>query len=406
VSAGENASAAGIPVPGDPAVAMVYGIIVVLFVMAALAWGAGALRSRRWMWPRLIHRMYRDPIYVGAGAVLVAAFGLAVSMTFAALLMRWNSTHMPGLLTSSGTLAALVGGILTTMTFFNQLILTTKQDQQMPTIRALLKEVNKTLESTLSGPIEQVRSSPHSFYMMDYAPGIGLKAAPDEYKRLMENIDLMKSFKKFKMTMVFYPEARIGRFHEDMDTNENDILAVQAKAAQLDTVKAVWRSDAIGPMHIIVIDDVAFQYVVLPEGGGKQSKAVGFKTEDVSQVGFLQETIGHTIHAAATPALKWTDDEQELRLTLPTPQTNLRTAKIELRLDDKFPAEPEPAMSIEVDCQLIEWSLAASKVDSMRFLRVTLEKTVVDDSTPRYAHSRIVEIPQRKLKPAQTGTAS
>ena len=186
-------------------------------------------------------------------------------------------------------------------------------------------------------------------------------------------------------------------------TPASDIEAIK-RFIRSDLASAfVWRSPGVGPLHVIIIGNIAFQYIILPTGGD-QSRTVGMRTEDAFLVAFLKDTVITTIRKAVTPSITRTGDMLMLQFAR---QPGVVEARIYALRDDKFPAQPVEAAKKDkhgmamvavpwpaTQSETVSMEVPATQLEGMSFLRVVLVKK--KNEKDEYSHpSNTVEIPAR-----------
>lgn len=361
-----------------------------IFLIGACILGVGWRRLRNFFWPFHIHSRYRS--WALRGAVVAATFIISASLLAAFLLLRGSEASRSSLVASGGVLAALIAAFFTVWTFLTTRIIRAQNEQQIADIPQLLNEVNDVLREKLKAGIDDHSSNvEHIFYMMDYAPAIGIRAAPNEHEQFKTYLGHVCASPNFRVATVYYTENEVARYHRQMKAPPEEIRIVENQIAIIDNAKSVWRTGDIGPLHVIIIDDVAFEYIVIPELYGSRSKAVGIRTEDAFLVSFLKETVESCIRKAITPEAEW---EGELLVLQFFEQERIDKVLVYAREDELFRGKEEEESAIEKTWVDNRVSLTTAEVGNNRFLRVVLQKENKNQSLP----SSVVEIPERNAE--------
>ena len=176
--------------------------------------------------------------------------------------------------------------------------------------------------------------------MLDYAPGLGIRLPDDKkkkFKALRQRLYGVCDREDINFLAVFSSEAEIKAFHDAMKATNEEIQEVNQVISEIDRrAGCIWRSPDIGPLHVIVLDKIVFQYIVIP--GDKMSDTIAIKTEDAFLADFLRKTVKSSIEQAVTPrAKRAAGNKIDLDFK---PQDNIEHVEIYLREDDNFPSEP------------------------------------------------------------------
>ena len=325
---------------------MIGWVMVGLVVLAVSVWLVYAWKVGRWRWIQQTHTRYRNHSFAAA-IVLGACFTL-----FALAVAWWMTTHVraqtEALISSpGGVVAALLGAIVTVWTLITTLAVRTHQEQRIADVPSLLKRANDVFEELEIANAKQkdLNREATEIYVMDYDPGIGIHSAPKEHERFGEYLKVAAGTKLCSVHAVFATQSDVDDFHRILKTPQALLGTINAVMKRI--VDAEWsfvyRSADVGALHIIIIGDVAFQYIILPTPGEK-SRTVGIETHDVQLVEFLRETVQSSIRKAVTPALTVTATDVTFSFQQHPNVTRVNVAAV---YDDG--AKPSPNAFIEKD---------------------------------------------------------
>jgi hypothetical protein len=182
--------------------------------------------------------------------------------------------------------------------------------------------------------------------MVEYTPALG---SISEQKRYCDFAKKLWSISRssIQVRVVCYPDDLIVQFHEHLRVSRNKQIREGrtileevrwligdldgARDVPSESADSVWRSNKIGPLHLIVTPDIVYQYVVIPEFNGTKNKLIGFKSEDAFVIEFFKQTYFDFESEAVTPLCTRISDDK-IELTFPTEQERIK--ELELYLSD------------------------------------------------------------------------
>jgi hypothetical protein len=206
--------------------------------------------------------------------------------------------------------------------------------------------------------------------------------------------------------IICYPNDLIDKFHQHLKVPSDLIIrngntisqevnnlinVIDGKRSGDLTPDAVWRSNKIGPLHLIVTPDIVYQYVVMPEFNGTKNKIIGFKSEDAFVIEFLKQTYFDYESDAVTPICERLD-KNKIKLIFDPFQENIKQMEIYLsETDNVIVSDEVPKLTLEFDnsITLQEKEINGVNLENAKFLKLVLIKGNGAKSQP----SKLVRIP-------------
>jgi hypothetical protein len=322
-------------------------------------------------------------------------------MIVAFFFLHPTDTYSDSLITSSGFIYSITAAIFTVWAFLNTMILRSSQEERIVDIPHLLVEATAAINKT----VKDLRDNKdvRCFYMLDYAPGIGIRyatAEDDRFRNALESLFRDPGASGIRVEAVFYTDEFVESFHRNIGATDREITIVKDTIYDLDnpvhSKGAIWTSTNIGALHCMLVDNIVFQYIVIPEQNGTKSKAIGVRSEDVFLISFLKEMVEGTIRTIITPKCRL--QEPDFILDLPS-QPNISKVSIYLSFNEKFhvpySSDDKPApdvLHIERDWPVTtpyQLQLTRQEIQDNRYLKIVMIKK----NGVRSLASNTVEIP-------------
>jgi hypothetical protein len=376
-------------------------IIGVLLIFAASIYLYGVQKTRwSWLWFIYISNIHRKQDWLGA--VFWTSCVIALSMLIASFIMfKANKNEIDSLVSSPGIAAAFLAAFFTIWTLITARITKTQQEQQLASTEDMLESVTLELAKVNSSCADLNDNSEHKIYFMDYSPSIGIAASPDQYELMSRNLEFACNHPQVKANFVFYPKDKVKKFHQTMDIKQRLKDNIPKIITNYDEAQGVWCSSDIGQLHIIIINQVAYQYIVIPVENQTKSRSIGMKTEDAFVVRFLKDTVDTCIKKALTPEVKViqntvVDDVLELKFST---QENISKIHIDFSTNNEFftesnnllviPAQTKASEQQEIEAEGIQLTIINVKVAE---IWEHLDKHHQDDAEKiRYLRTRLIK---------------
>jgi hypothetical protein len=158
----------------------------------------------------------------------------------------------------------------------------------------------------------QTNDKVYEVIIVDFHPFIGSKSLgikSSVFKRYVKAIDKIALNAHIKLTIICHSEEMINNSFNseeiisttDLIKNKNVNDSINELALKGQKVN-IWRSDLIGPYHFIIIDDIAYDYLVIPfHYLSNKNTLQGNKHIDQSKIVHIQKAYHDIISATIKP---------------------------------------------------------------------------------------------------------
>lgn len=365
-------------------------VTVVMSVGLFIPLWYGRYKTGSWTWLLKVHNRYRGLAW--QGSTVLASLIVCISIWTAWVFLHPSGPYSDSLISSTGYLYSVVTAIFMFWSFYNTMILRVSQEARVADIPQLLHEATRAINEVVSGLQDEKEKKEISyFYMLDYAPGLGIRyatTADERFRLALHNLFHEPGIKDARIEAVFYPDDQVEAFHRNLGATATEIDTVLYAIRDMDEITgcngAVWRTRDIGSLHCIVMNHLVLQYVVIPETNGARSKAIGIKSEDVFLISFFKEMIEGTIRACITPsACEFNGADYVLKLQ---EQQHIKKVQIFLSKDNNFSVSPDINVAQQQAKQLhplekdwpttnpLQISLSPAEVGDNKYLKIILIK--------------------------------
>jgi hypothetical protein len=352
------------------------------------------------LWPFLIHRRFQRWVPWGAFFWSFSLLPISTFLLYEILKPQFNINQ---LLTSPGIFYASIALFLSIYTFLNTLIINRRQREEIGSFSQLLDDLIGKFNEWKNLTSEEKRKK--FLYMVAYAPAIGSISEPEKYSQFALDFHPV-THGPIQVKVVCYPNDLIYDFHKKLGVlptkiisegrtiqQEVDRMISDLQGERNGVPDAVWRSNKIGPLQLIVTPDVAYQFVVIPEFNGTKNKIMGFRSEDVSVIEFLKQTYFDFESEAITPTCRRIGPEQ-ISLSFNPPQENIKQIDVYISESEQVNVDKiaKPiTYSWDKPLEILdEIEISNPRLKDARFLKVVLFKGNGANSKP----SKRVSIPE------------
>ena len=245
-------------------------------------------------------------------------------------------------ISSPGFLSAFIGIFLSIFTYLIADLLNSVHGNYITGFERFLKELTEELRKFEHLDNIRTKSKQQDIFVIDYHPFIGVVSAKkeifEEYKIELQKIASMPSV---MLHVICNDDETINLFHKQFDKSiefdkvPKDIDMLELKYGNQNSQEmhpnvTIWRTNKIGPLHFIILNDVAFQYSVVKVGKKNELKAQ--RIVDGNTISFLRQTYDDYEKLALTPDVEMKEAEQEIKLWFSN-QDNIKSAKIHYSID-------------------------------------------------------------------------
>lgn len=179
-------------------------------------------------------------------------------------------------------------------------------------------------------------------YLYDYHPLVGIFSSHNRYREYRDALDRITLCPNIDIILLTYHEDCLSSFFKRLGIDADNLIVKNSYEA-ISYIKgfeskrstsgrygclSLWRSNFVSEYHFVIIDDTAFQYVVLPDGVGSpnpRNTVRGTKSEDPFVVNYLKSTFFSKLQGVVSYtniAFEESEDGGRYRFTF-EPQSNV-----------------------------------------------------------------------------------
>jgi hypothetical protein len=236
---------------------------------------------------------------------LIIAGGIFVFSHFNEIPKSYYSSWFFGNITKHFLIfISLLLGIWSLIVSYNVLRI---QKSQIVSFEEFLSELRDSLYRLR---IKATSKSDKNFYvyLYDYHPLIGNYSSPEKFKDYLKELRAIMPIENIHISFITYHQDYLASFFEKLSIdNDVSILSNSYDASNFiqnfepdSTSSLLWKGKSIAQFHFIIIEDEAYQYVVLPERRGI-NKLFGVKSEDPFVVNYLQKSFVEKLSNIISP---------------------------------------------------------------------------------------------------------
>lgn len=235
----------------------------------------------------------------------------ALSLFVSIYLMEKNSSTLNDFISGSNIIILVVAFYISIYSLIFSIIVSKSQKEDINGFEGFLNNLADDLYDLHRKADKKGEKKIYEVIMVDFHPFIGSKSLGiqnSSFKRYFEELERIAQNKNIRLTIVCHSKTMIessfnaeevihsGHLIENKTVNEAiDILENESKVN-------IWRSDLIGPYHFIIIDDIAYDYLVVPFHYLSNKNTIqGNKHIDQSKVTHIHKAYHDIISATIKP---------------------------------------------------------------------------------------------------------
>lgn len=247
---------------------------------------------------------------------LVSFFYASFSSTFVFYISYANWLYTGGgvfdwfeenLLTHSAIFVTFLVGYWGLVVSYNVL---KQQNNQIVSFRVFLSEVRDSLYRLSVKAVKNDQKT-YTVYIYDYHPLIGNYSSREKYKEYKAALNNILDIGNIKVNLITNHEDALDNFFKKLSIDDDHIILENSFEAS-DFIKSVenlsksaliWKGLSIAQFHFVIIEDEAFQYVVLPQKikGENRNSLFGLKSEDPFTINYLQNSFKEKMAKTISP---------------------------------------------------------------------------------------------------------
>jgi hypothetical protein len=395
-------------------------IFIILFVLWLIGFlhlkkvGRGAKEYSDLLW--WVHwGRFSGTLIIFLTSVIVAIVSVVSLMllTFVGTKCIDKEITLVKLLVSPGILVVILTMVFTITTLVNTLIV--KQREELKDI----DEFGEFLEELTKCFKRYIGKKGSYIYIADFTPCIGsitLGLNNQDYKEYRRTL-IGASESACNVILITYDDDSIDDFHKKMQVEnvqqynehvketikliEEPQYVERGEQRDKEKVDETWKNNTIGPLHLIVTLNEAYQYVVLPEPNGKKNTVAVIKRKEAFHISILRRSFEDMLADSITPRVNLDNTTDSLNLHF-TPQDNILKALCFLGNNPSFNIGDSGVRTLDSDkseitiiknntssfCIVIP-DITSKCSNNLKYLRVKLIKKSEIQSRP----SKVVKIP-------------
>lgn len=260
---------------------------------------------------------YKLKNYTGIISLLYTLLICGVCFNFAFYCVNPNELKMFGWLAHNFTASisfffTLQLGIWGLIVSYNVL---RQQKSQIVSFDEFLMELTENLQRLMIKARDQ-NTQIYYVYLYDYHPLIGNFSAHKRYKEYKVVLDKVLEVHNIHVSFITNHQEALAGFFEKLSIDE-DYKIVQHSFEAINYIKefeqrnkievdikprnsVIWKSKSVSEYHFVIIHDIAFQYVVLPQESGKNN-IYGIKSEDPFIINYLEKSFFEKLKLVISP---------------------------------------------------------------------------------------------------------
>ncbi|WP_353778512.1 hypothetical protein [Winogradskyella sp. 3972H.M.0a.05] len=190
-----------------------------------------------------------------------------------------------------------------------------QQKSQIVSFDEFLLELTDTLQRLIK-KAELNSDKTFYIYLYDYHPLIGNFSAHKRYKEYKAVVDKTFDIKNINVTLITNHQDTLPNFFKKLSIDE-DYKIVKNSFEAINYIKEfeqdnkitvdresnnsiIWKSSNVSENHFILIHDIAYQYVVLPQESGVNN-IFGIKSEDPFIINYLEKSFFEKLKGVISP---------------------------------------------------------------------------------------------------------